>query len=113
MGRKGDFIERNKFLIAGFLIGVLVFTFYYTDQGGIQEKFLSYVKKETAPDKIFQLRDACGPVPGFTGISHSMPDEDSCLNECRARCLSNELEYKNAKFMEDKKACNTCECVCQ
>ncbi len=111
MHRK-NLIEKHRYLIAGFLVAILLFVAYGRDFYGIQEK-VSDAAEDAARNKDFELQDRCGPMPGGGGISHSIPNEEMCDNSCRARCVSEDLSYKSSRFTMSDSACHTCDCFCK
>ncbi|MFH2020656.1 MAG: hypothetical protein ABIJ34_04530 [archaeon] len=59
----------------------------------------------------YLVKDDCGPIGG--AISHSIDDEDSCMNGCTANCLSLKQTYYDSKFDLSSLGCNSCNCTCK
>lgn len=104
-------IEKYRYLIAIALIALLAYITYSTDQFGVQESMNGAIKEATR-EKSFDLKDRCGMMPTASQVSHTISGNESCENECRARCASEDLSYDQAMFEENLKGCNFCKCDC-
>jgi hypothetical protein len=63
----------------------------------------------------FTADDECGPMGSGGMISHTIGDEDACINICRLTyCPSNQMDYVSSKFTSlFEKGCNLCDCTCR
>ena len=74
--------------------------------------FLIWIVIFTRPEiSEYDLRDECGPIGGT--ISHSIDDEDACINFCNANCQSLDKEYHSSQFSLRTLECNSCKCFCK
>ncbi len=112
MHKHKDLIDKYRYLIAGILIAILIFLTYSTDQFGIKESINGVVKNVNKQTQ-FDLQDRCGLMPGASSVSHTIASEEMCENECRARCVADDLSYDKAVFKAAEQACNTCKCDCK
>ena len=71
--------------------------------------YLYYLTRPTITQNT--LIDECGPIGGT--ISHSIDDDDSCSNMCRAYCKSTQKEFHDTDFTLKGVGCNDCECYCK
>ena len=59
----------------------------------------------------YNIKDECGPIGG--SISHSIDDEDSCVNVCNAYCQALIKEYHDSEFILSNTNCHSCKCYCK
>lgn len=69
------------------------------------------VKRLFAGEHNFVLESFCGVVPGGEVIE-TIEDEGMCRNACRARCMSENMEFRASGFSLGAPSCNTCNCTC-
>ena len=65
-------------------------------------------KKEV---KMIPLIDKCSVL--FSNILHTIKDEWSCENYCRAECTTRNMKFYNSEFFPGLETCNTCNCYCK
>lgn len=59
----------------------------------------------------YNIKDECGPIGG--SVSHSIDDDDSCVNICSAYCQSLVKKYHDSEFTLSALECNSCKCYCK
>jgi len=60
--------------------------------------------------KMIPLTDKCSVL--FSNILHTIKDESSCENYCRAECLARKMHFYKSEFALSQESCNTCNCYC-
>ena len=88
----------KKVQVALVIICIIIFAVY-----------LYFVRKPSITGYI--VKDECGPIGGT--VSHPIDDVDTCMNKCRADCLSYGKEYHRSEFTIKDPDCNLCECFCK
>jgi hypothetical protein len=59
----------------------------------------------------YNIEDKCGKFMNM--MSHSIPDENSCIIRCQARCESMKLTISHVEFGTFENKCNYCACYCK
>ncbi len=75
----------------------------------IDLKVWKYLDKKEIVE--ISLQDKCSIL--FGNVLHTIKDESSCENSCRAECITREMKFYNSKFILSSESCNTCNCQCK
>lgn len=75
---------------------------------------LAYIFIVTRPKVVlYNYADECGLMPGGSGVSHTLKNEDTCSNACYSYCISKDYKFQKAVFeVREGPQCNLCECHC-
>jgi predicted negative regulator of RcsB-dependent stress response len=101
-------MKKKKFfkkvlIVLGILFLILVLLI------AVNFKVWTYLEKKEI--KMIPLTDKCSVL--FSNILHTIKDESSCENYCRAECLARKMQFYKSEFALSQESCNTCNCYCK
>ncbi len=94
----------KKFLFVLYILIIVLILLIFIDT-----KFWQYLDKKEI--KVIPLVDKCSSL--FNNIIHSIKDEASCENYCRAECSTRNMKFHDSEFSLNPEGCNSCNCHCK